>query len=989
MQNASTTNIGDMGDDPVMALAAARPTGACLSAASQQAATRINDFIWQSSGTSNSYMLLTSAGRVIVNCGLGFEALTHKRLFDAVCPGPTPWIITTQGHVDHVGGVNRFRAPETRYLAQRNQPLCQCDDARIAERRQSQSYIWFQEVIDHALRIADAHPEALIQDIPVPDLTFDEHHALRVGELDLELIAVPGGETIDSCLVWLPQYRILFCGNLFGPFFPHFPNFNTIRGDKYRDVTRYLDSTAKVLELAPELLITGHGAPIEGAPLIAQCVTRLRDAVSYVHDETLKGINAGADVFQLMRDIRLPPQLRVGEAYGRVAWCVRTIWESYLGWFHAQATHELYPTQPRDLYADLARLAGPQALLGLAREKLATDPAASTLLCDMALAGSGDGASAADAWRLHIEAHRRLLDEAAARDNFWLSGWLRHQIARAERALEELADGASSVAPRRGAVAELFGKLPAHFRPAAAVGVDATIQFNVSDGSVWTVIVRDQACHVEREAAPRPDCIIHIGEKELVGLMCGTLSPLRAAFGGNIRLEGDKLQARLLDKVFERNIRLDDAAPAASERKLSANAIRIDDLRAPRLDVLQRVARAGARLAPGRTIFSEAAVLDAARRRTGMNDFGHDDFRERLGLLLADYAADAGMSALGQRVVFADLVRYASNRLLIQDRLKRHPEILDEQIVAPIIVAGLPRSGTTHLLNLLASDTRFRSLPLWLSQEPVPLPGDARLKALLRSDPRHVRSALRWAGMRHVVPHLAAMHPMEPDHIHEELELMGPDFASFLFEWTGLVPRYRAHAKAADQTPHYAYMKNALKLLQWRQPAKRWVLKCPQHLEQLPLLLRTFPDATVVVTHRDPLAVIQSTATMLAYSHRMSRMTVDAPAVARYWIERIEHLLRAAVRDRDVLPEAQSLDCPFHVFMADDLGMIGKIYAMAGVDMTASARAELQRYIDDHPRGRNGQVIYDLHGDFDVDVPALYERFAFYFERFPVKRELV
>jgi len=425
----------------------------------------------------------------------------------------------------------------------------------------------------------------------------------------------------------------------------------------------------------------------------------------------------------------------------------------------------------------------------------------------------------------------------------------------------------------------------------------------------------------------------------------------------------------------------------------------LDDLDAPRLSSFQRRVRSSAK--PGRIDFTEAAVLDAARRRTGLSDFGPDDFRERLNLLLQDYAADSGLIAFGQQALFKDLVRFVSNRLLIQDQLKRHPEILDERIEAPIIVAGLPRSGTTHLLNLLAADTRFRSLPLWLAQEPVPPPGDAGVHRLLRglhrlfarspdthkTDPRWLRSAARWAVVQRLVPHLAAMHPMEPDHIHEELELMLPDFASYQFEWTGKVPRYCEHARRTDQAPHYAYMKNVLKLLQWRQPRKRWVLKCPQHLEQLPLLLKTFPDATIVVTHRDPVAVIQSTITMLAYAERMTRDDIDTAGLARYWIERIESLLRACVRDRDRLPDAQSLDCPFHLFMADDMRMIETIHAKAGVEMTDTARQQLQRYAAEHPRGKHGQVVYDLKRQFGLDPDALRTRFRFYFERFPIKAE--
>ncbi len=414
------------------------------------------------------------------------------------------------------------------------------------------------------------------------------------------------------------------------------------------------------------------------------------------------------------------------------------------------------------------------------------------------------------------------------------------------------------------------------------------------------------------------------------------------------------------------------------------NAIRIHDLAHPELSPAQQAA-----LAYGESLsidFSEAAILAAAREATGLTDFGAEDFRERLQLLLDEWGNDSLMNNLARNSLFNQLVRYASNRLLIQDHWKSYPQVREQRIEKPIIVAGLPRSGTTHLLNLLAADTRFRSLPLWESYEPLPVPGERALAD--GTDPRYQRCAEQWAGMQQTVPLLATMHPMNPDHIHEELELMGPDFASYNFEWLAPSPRWRDHYYASDQTPHYEYMRDVLKLLQWRKGPPRWVLKCPQHLEQLPVLHKVFPDATVVITHRDPVAVIQSAATMLAYGQRMSRRRIDLPALVEYWSDRVEHLLRACVRDRPQLPARQSIDVPFNAFMADDMGMVERIYACAGVELTDKARAEMRAFTDAHPRGKEGRMVYDLKGDFGVDPAALRERFSFYFDQFPVQAKV-
>jgi hypothetical protein len=421
---------------------------------------------------------------------------------------------------------------------------------------------------------------------------------------------------------------------------------------------------------------------------------------------------------------------------------------------------------------------------------------------------------------------------------------------------------------------------------------------------------------------------------------------------------------------------------------MAGNAIDIDDLPRPRLSEIQRQALAWAETVP--VDFSEEGILEVARHRTGLADFGPEDFRIRLRVLREGWDRDPEITALSRLTLHGYLVRYASNRLLIRDTLKRHPEIHDERIDRPVIVAGLPRSGTTHLVNLLAEDDRFHSLPLWESYEPLPLPGEPLLPD--GTDPRYRRCMEAWEGMQRTTPLIAAMHPMAPDHIHEELELMGPDFASYNFEWLNHSPFWRDHYYGHDQTPHYEYMKTALKLLQWRRrmhgdTRARWVLKCPQHIEQLPVLNRVFPDAAVIFTHRDPVAVIQSTVTMQAYSQRIGRKRVDAAALIDYWSDRVEHLLRACVRDRSLIPAERGFDSMFHVFMADEMATVEQVYRVAGLELTNAARVRLKGYVDGHPRGKDGRVVYNLTRDFATDPAHLRERFRFYFDRFPIHAE--
>ena len=419
-----------MAVDRVKALADSRPLFFDMRPAQAERATPVGDGVHMSAGCSNAYAVATGAGRVIINTGMGWEAPVHRRAFDAVCPGPTSHILLTQGHVDHVGGVRLFREPATEVIAQRDNAACQADDARIAAARLRLSAVWFSGALSRAAELARQDPSLFAQDAPVPDRTFDDRHSFEAGGVRFEIHATPGGETTDSCVVWLPERRMCFSGNTFGPLFPHFPNFNTLRGDKYRFAEPYLAAVRRVRSLAPDVLVTGHFEPIVGAELIDECLSRLHDAVDYVHRETLRGINAGEDILELMRAVRLPDSLYVGQGYGKVSWAVRTFWESYIGWFRQRSSAELYPVAPQEACRDLIELAGRDATLRLARERLAERRWVHALhLAEMLMDLEPGDAQARDA---ALAAQRGLLEDSGG-DNFWETGWLRAEIARLER----------------------------------------------------------------------------------------------------------------------------------------------------------------------------------------------------------------------------------------------------------------------------------------------------------------------------------------------------------------------------------------------------------------------------------------------------------------------------------------------------------------------------------------------------------------------------
>ncbi len=378
-------------------------------------------------------------------------------------------------------------------------------------------------------------------------------------------------------------------------------------------------------------------------------------------------------------------------------------------------------------------------------------------------------------------------------------------------------------------------------------------------------------------------------------------------------------------------------------------------------------------------------LVAAAVRRTGMDDFGDDPtLFDRLRAQVDAVEADTGLSGLGRFLVRRRLVGLLAARLRLEDFTRRHPEVHDVELEPPVIVVGLPRSGTTHLVNLLARDQRFRSMPWWEVAEPVPVLGDGPGPDGV--DPRYLRCLADHEATRQVSPLTALMHDRPPESIEEECELMDLDLCTYTLEWMARVPAWRDHYLALEQRTHYAFLRRELQVLSYLRGPNRWVLKCPQHLEQLGPLVDTFPGATVAFTLRDPVAVLQSAITMLAYGDRNRRVRIDADELADYWVDRIERLLRAAVRDAHLIPGSQRVDVEFGEFMADDLAMATRIIELAGLDVTDECRTSLADYVAGNPRGKDGRVVYDLRGDFGLDPADLYDRYAFYFEAFPQVR---
>jgi len=395
----------------------------------QTEAVKINDFIFMAKDISNAYLVTTADGDLLVNTGFMDNAERTKGLLTPKRTGALRRIIITQGHPDHYGGVPTLREDGTQL---------------IAERRFVDTCRYFRELGPYLGRRSRRLWASTIKrsgNPPqppelVPDVAVDRRHEFEQGGRRFELISTPGGEALDSLTVWMPKERVAFIGNLLGPVFMAIPNLVTMRGDKPRLVQRYLHSLDVLRNLGAELLITGHGEPIVGAAKIRADLDKLHAAVSYVNQATIDGMNAGKDVHTLMREIKLPDQLKIGEFHGKVSWAVRSIWEEYSGWFHQQSTTELYGVPRSSIDADLVALAGGGgALAARAKLKVMDGQFLEAIhLLDIAL---GAEPRQANALVVKKDALQGLL-LASGSTNLSETMWLKSEIAAADAVLAEL-----------------------------------------------------------------------------------------------------------------------------------------------------------------------------------------------------------------------------------------------------------------------------------------------------------------------------------------------------------------------------------------------------------------------------------------------------------------------------------------------------------------------------------------------------------------------
>jgi len=375
----------------------------------------------------------------------------------------------------------------------------------------------------------------------------------------------------------------------------------------------------------------------------------------------------------------------------------------------------------------------------------------------------------------------------------------------------------------------------------------------------------------------------------------------------------------------------------------------------------------------------EARLLHAARSSARLEDFGGEHFRAGFRRLLESIEAEAHLNLIGRITARAMLLNYLVNRLQLHDHRKRHPELEQQEIRQPLFILGLPRTGTTILFNLLAQDPRNRTPLTWEVQWPYPPPR----RASFETDPRIEKMAKQLSNLPKIAPNLNAIHEFASELPQECVAITGHEFLSVQFHIIFNVPSYQDWLDRQSFVPGLEFHRRFLQHLQSEYAKERWILKSPGHLAVIEDLVEVYPDARIVHTHRDPVDVMPSAASLSWTLRGMSTDVLDPHVVGRQQAEVWAENLRRAVRARERLRarERQFFDVYYEDVLKDPVDVVERIYAHFEIPFSQDVRQRMQAFVSRNPRGRFGTHRYSLE-DFGLDRATENARFAEYRERF-------
>jgi sulfotransferase family protein len=375
-----------------------------------------------------------------------------------------------------------------------------------------------------------------------------------------------------------------------------------------------------------------------------------------------------------------------------------------------------------------------------------------------------------------------------------------------------------------------------------------------------------------------------------------------------------------------------------------------------------------------RTSLRAVDLIETAKRRCGLDDFGESDFFEALSRLLDSCQGESRLNLIGKIVLRADLTRLLCSRLSMQRDRRVYPDVVREEIREPLFIVGLPRSGTTLLHTLLAVDPEHRVPFTWEVMTPSPPTRD--------NEKRRIQRAISSCNcFNWLAPTFRHVHPVGAELPQECVSLMAPTFMSDQFDAMYYVPSYRTWFFRQDLRSAYEYHRRFLQHLQVRQKARRWVLKAPTHMFALPALLAVYPDALFVQTHRAPLDAMASVSSLITILRRVFSDAVDPPTVCREAIDYWSKTLSRFLQERDQLAEHRICDVNYLEIRRDPLAVVHQIYAHFGWPLRHKVEEGMRRALAGQPQERHRSHRYDL-SQFGVHEAESAARFAAYCDRF-------